>query len=377
MHSAHNLREKKRLKDTFDLRNAVHESERANLKPGIEPEHRFEVTLEPDKFTEEKFKLFDNYQRHVHHEEDGDITSSGFKRFLCSSPVSRHTDDEGKKFGSFHQCYRLDGRLIAMAVLDLLPHAVSGVYFIYHSDFEKWSFGKLSALREACLALEQGYQYYYMGYYIHSCKKMRYKGDYKQQYVLDYNSLQWDPLNDDMRRLMENSKYASMSKHRSKDASGVSNQEDEVKHPTPTQAMKSGQSLLQLGMPGVLGLDQLRREVRLDHMKVHLGRGSVHEIQVSQPPPLVSPMLTSRIRTFRRGILVQTLNSPPYAASSLSWRQSLVRRLQRKPSLTLADDLPYLPPISCAAARTWEQVPIRLRRSADYCALRYVHMQVH
>ncbi|EME49655.1 hypothetical protein DOTSEDRAFT_143846 [Dothistroma septosporum NZE10] len=273
--------EKKRSKDSFDLEHTLHESERINLKPGIEPDHRFEVTLEPDKFTEEKFELFDNYQRHVHHEQDEDVSASGFRRFLCSSPVSRQTDDDGKKLGSFHQCYRLDGRLIAMAVLDLLPHAVSGVYFIYHSDFEKWSFGKLSALREACLALEQEYQYYYMGYYIHSCKKMRYKGDYKQQYVLDYDSLQWDPLDDEMRHLMENSQYASMSRHRTTQNGGGSlpDEKDDVLHPTPTDAMSSGLSLLQLGMPGVLSLEQLRRRVELDNMKVHLGRGSVHRIQ--------------------------------------------------------------------------------------------------
>ena len=52
--------------------------------------------------------------------------------------------------------YRLDGRLIALGVLDLLPQAVSGVYFLYHADFEKWALGKLSALREAALAVEGG-----------------------------------------------------------------------------------------------------------------------------------------------------------------------------------------------------------------------------
>lgn len=50
-----------------------------------------------------------------------------------------------------------------MSVLDLLPHCVSGVYFIYHEDYTKWSLGKLSACREAALAKEGGYRYYYMG----------------------------------------------------------------------------------------------------------------------------------------------------------------------------------------------------------------------
>jgi arginine-tRNA-protein transferase len=34
------------------------------------------------------------------------------------------------KLGSYHQCYRLDGKLVAVAVLDLLPHAVSSVYLL-------------------------------------------------------------------------------------------------------------------------------------------------------------------------------------------------------------------------------------------------------
>jgi arginine-tRNA-protein transferase len=110
-----------------------------------------------------RFELFENYQRNVHHEKPHEITPRGFTRFLCTSPLPTEVTASGKKLGTYHQCYRLDGRLIAMAVLDLLPNAVSGVYFMYHSDFEKWHLGKVSACREACLAKEGGYEYYYMG----------------------------------------------------------------------------------------------------------------------------------------------------------------------------------------------------------------------
>lgn len=64
-----------------------------------------------------------------------------------------------------------------------------------------WNLGKVSALREAALAAEGEYRYYYMGrlnpstmpvqvhntylgYYIHSCIKMRYKRGYGTQFVL-------------------------------------------------------------------------------------------------------------------------------------------------------------------------------------------------
>lgn len=36
----------------------------------------------------------------------------------------------------------------------------------YHESVENWEFGKLSALQEIALALEGGYDYYYMGKYL-------------------------------------------------------------------------------------------------------------------------------------------------------------------------------------------------------------------
>ena len=33
----------------------------------------------------------------------------------------------------------------------------------YDPDYEQWEFGKLSALREIALSIEDSYQYYYMG----------------------------------------------------------------------------------------------------------------------------------------------------------------------------------------------------------------------
>lgn len=200
--------------------------------------------------------------------------------------------------------YRLDGRLIAMSVLDLLPHAVSGVYFIYHSDFEKWSFGKISALREAALAVEGGYELLYMGYYIHTCKKMRYKGDYKTQHVLDYDTFKWDAMNEEMRQLMDKRKWVSMSRERrirteleeelgaTKGGNGTVPDLDEnekadaayaVGYPDPVDAMTSDLSTIQLRMPGVMDLDEMLARVNIDEMKATLGRGSVHEMQHLTP----------------------------------------------------------------------------------------------
>lgn len=279
----------------------------------MEPAHKFEVTLEHDELTDEKYELFKNYQIHVHHEDPTEVSSSSFKRFLCSSPLRRVTKQKGdaeRPMGAFHQCYRLDGRLIAMGVLDLLPHSVSGVYFMYHSDFEKWSFGKLSALREAALALEQGYQYYYMGFYIHNCAKMRYKCDFKPQYVLDPMSYEWYPFEDKMKPLMDRKKFVSlacdtedMAVQQSSDgheddeepalaesshsASTFDEHEDSFigpdgdtwKYHSPSEAAASGESLLSIRMPGIPKAEDIPHNFDLDSLQVHLGTGMTLKTQ--------------------------------------------------------------------------------------------------
>lgn len=157
-------REQARKRDTeFDLVERIHESEGVSLKRPPEPAHAFSVTLEPDDFTEEKYRVFENYQQVVHQESPSSISRDGFRRFLCSSPIKREKftapDGRERQLGSFHQCYRLDGQLVAIGVLDLLPDCVSAVYFLYHESIHKFSPGKLGALREIALSLEGGYRY--------------------------------------------------------------------------------------------------------------------------------------------------------------------------------------------------------------------------
>ncbi|KAL9596162.1 MAG: hypothetical protein Q9219_005982 [cf. Caloplaca sp. 3 TL-2023] len=143
-------RQKRWRKNHFDLHTAIHEAEFSHVerptnpktKEPIAPAHKFEVYLEPDNYTEEKYSLFENYQRHVHKESPSEVTRSGFKRFLCSGlgQTSHQGNGLEQKLGSYHQCYRLDGRLVAIGVLDLLPGCVSSVYLLYHQDVKDWYF---------------------------------------------------------------------------------------------------------------------------------------------------------------------------------------------------------------------------------------------
>jgi arginine-tRNA-protein transferase len=126
------------------------------------------------------------YQIAVHHDTVDELTEEKFVRFLVDTPLRGSPE-----YGSFHQKYYLDEKLIAVAVLDILPNCVSSVYFMYDPAYGELSLGNYSALREIATTYQlsikiPSLRYYYLGmnyvlmtgYYIHSCSKMRYKARY-------------------------------------------------------------------------------------------------------------------------------------------------------------------------------------------------------
>ncbi|KAL3521202.1 hypothetical protein ACH5RR_019351 [Cinchona calisaya] len=83
-------------------------------------------------------------------------------------------------FGSFHQQYLIDRQLVAVGVIDILPKCLSIKYLFWDPDLAFLSLGKYSALEELEWVKEKQIdcpilEYYYLGYYIYSGIKMRYK----------------------------------------------------------------------------------------------------------------------------------------------------------------------------------------------------------
>jgi len=284
-------REQAKLRDThFDITERVHECENTFLKSPPEPSQVFEVTLESIDFTEEKYKVYENYQRKVHQDAPHQISKQGFKRFLCSSPLPNSKivcDGQEQHLGSYHQCYRIDGQLVAVGVLDLLPHCVSAVYFMYHESVQNYSFGKVGALREIALAKESGYRWWYAGFYIHSCVKMKYKGDYNPQYVLDPESYNWSLLNESMKKMLDESKYVSLS-HEAADSgedslflsvtenNALSTDDSATDEPVDSDEDEDcpvpfpNLPIFARNMPGILTKTQILQEANLDHIKISL-----------------------------------------------------------------------------------------------------------
>lgn len=277
----------RRRDNEFDVVQRVHESEEAHMKRPPEPAHRLRIVLGPDDYTDEKYALFENYQRIVHREPPHKIRRSGFRDFLCSSPLVRSSQiREGKeqRLGSYHQCYYIDNELVAMSVLDLLPDCVSAVYFLYHDSVHHYNLGKLSAMREIAFAKEEGYRWWYAGLYIHNCTKMKYKGTFAPSYLLDPETYVWRLMDTALTSQLDAHRYVSQNRKipidsiancsdddtPSKTDSSISSissdskEEQEEDDDDDTDGHRSG-----FMMPGAVSKDQILK-VNLDHIKLHV-----------------------------------------------------------------------------------------------------------
>lgn len=152
-------------------------------RPGSD---KLRIVLDSSASTKEKFELYKKYQVQVHNDKEDDVSERQFKRFLCDNPFIDTTEpSDANPRGHFHQLYYWEEKLFAIGVIDILPRCVSSVYFIWDPSWAKWSLGKIGSLYEIVLAEKLRLPYYYMGYYIHDCPKMKYKGLYRPSYLLD------------------------------------------------------------------------------------------------------------------------------------------------------------------------------------------------
>eukprot|EP01087_Luapelamoeba_hula_P003026 TRINITY_DN1285_c0_g1_i1.p1 TRINITY_DN1285_c0_g1~~TRINITY_DN1285_c0_g1_i1.p1 ORF type:complete len:652 (-),score=154.89 TRINITY_DN1285_c0_g1_i1:37-1992(-) len=161
----------------------------------LKQRHELKFDIEQPEYSDEKYDLFVKFQNIIHN--DFDTTPDGFRSFLCSSPLFHpepETEEEKQRerseghppcgYGTFHQMYRLDGKLIAYSVVDVLPQSFCSTYFVHDPDYAELHLGIYSALKEfewirQINATRPQFKYYFMGWYVDSCPKMRYKRQYE------------------------------------------------------------------------------------------------------------------------------------------------------------------------------------------------------
>ncbi|KAG5677921.1 hypothetical protein PVAND_007636 [Polypedilum vanderplanki] len=164
------------------------------------------------------FNLFCKYESSIH--ESNDNKFEEFNQFLVTSPLKLRKDNKTPPhgFGSFHYQYYLDGELIAVGVIDILPECISSVYFYYNPDYSFLTLGTYASLREIALTRELYKTHpslcnYYLGFYIPTCSKMRYKANIKPSYLLCPEVYTWHLLDDKLSKEIDSVKYLRINKN--------------------------------------------------------------------------------------------------------------------------------------------------------------------
>ncbi|KAL0118103.1 hypothetical protein PUN28_009046 [Cardiocondyla obscurior] len=161
--------------------------------------------------------LYKKYQMAIHGDTPDQCDQKSFFSFLVRSPLQQWIPSNGPSqgYGSFHEQYWLDNELIAVGVIDILPSCISSVYFFYDPAYSQLSLGTFSSLREVYLTrqlnkITNNLKYYYMGFYIHSCPKMRYKARMRPSKLLCPETCVWCDIDPCLAKL-NNEKYSRLN----------------------------------------------------------------------------------------------------------------------------------------------------------------------
>lgn len=141
-----------------------------------------EVRLAPPRRTVENFALYRRYldTRHAGGGMD-DPAPENFDAFLaCSWSPTEFME------------FRLDGHLVALAVTDVVPDALSAVYTFYDPALAARSLGTYAVLRQIERARLEGRRFVYLGFWLADHPKMAYKRGFRPLEFLD--GALWKPL---------------------------------------------------------------------------------------------------------------------------------------------------------------------------------------
>lgn len=113
----------------------------------------------------ENYPLYEKYINSMH--RDGGMYPANLEQYQSFS----RSNDFSVEFMYIH----LKNQLIAVAITDGLPEAMSAVYFFYDPDYQQRSLGVFAVLSQIEHLKQQGKPWLYLGYQIDECRKMNYK----------------------------------------------------------------------------------------------------------------------------------------------------------------------------------------------------------
>ena len=167
--------------EDFDYR--THKSYKKVLRKM--PVDRLTIETKPTHFDREAFDLYNEY--HVTRHDKPRKSEYSYCEHVVNTPIANQTVD-GFDYGTYHQLCKLDGKLVAIGIIDIVPTGIVSIYMWYSVSKEvlKLSFGVYSALKEIEFVREltkrnPNMKYYYLQGWNENNKKPSYKANYSPE----------------------------------------------------------------------------------------------------------------------------------------------------------------------------------------------------
>ena len=149
------------------------------------PTDRLTVESLPTHFSRDAFDLYNEYNYKKH--DKTPKCEHSYVEHAVDSVISSQTVN-GIEYGTYHQLYRLDGKLVAVSLIDIVPKGIVSLYMWYSLEKEvsKYSLGVYSALKEIEFVRELSkknpeMKYYYLQGWNENNKKVAYKANYSPE----------------------------------------------------------------------------------------------------------------------------------------------------------------------------------------------------
>ena len=184
---------------------------------------------------EERFKLYQKYQVAVHRDNINDVTSFRYNLYwgktilkkdkMIPLPIdlkykTKHPEIYPSHYGTFNFIHRIDGKIVAVTVWDILPRSLESIYCYYDPDYSFLDLGVFTVIREIEYMksfqnlIDNNFIYYTMGEFCQTCKKLKYKGNYFPTQIMDHYTGNYVYLTDEIKKLIEDGKCHHLVKNK-------------------------------------------------------------------------------------------------------------------------------------------------------------------
>jgi arginine-tRNA-protein transferase len=124
-----------------------------------------------------KLSLYDRYHAHQ-------ADAKGWPQHPAKDPHGYAQSFVDNPFPTEEWCYFLEGKLIGVGYVDVLPGGLSAIYFFYDPDERQRSLGTWNVLNVIRETAARGLPHAYLGYFVPGCPSMAYKARFTPNEIL-------------------------------------------------------------------------------------------------------------------------------------------------------------------------------------------------